>query len=304
MSIIRHFGQTIKNHRIELLQIGQILPLGTLALVYKKVPYIIYAHGLDILLPQHYLRKKTLLKNIIKNAKGIVANSNFTKDELLKLGAESEKIVVAYPCPNIKPKPLDQTEIDKVIKREGLENKKIILTVGRLVKRKGHDMVIKALPRIIKQVPEAIYLIVGDGPMKSELQKLVYQNNLGERVKFLGKVSDQELNIYYQICDVFIMPSRQLDNGDVEGFGTVFLEANLFGKPVIGGRSGGIPEAIINGQTGLLVNPLDIEDIAAATTKLLLDEAYAAKLGTQGLERVENEFDWFSQTQKIKVLLK
>jgi len=126
LSIIKHFGQTIKNHKIELLQIGQVLPLGTLALAYKKVPYIIYAHGLDILLPQHYLRKKTLLKNIIKNAKGLVANSNFTKDELLKLGADPKKIVVAYPCPNIKPTPASQTEIDKIVEREKLKNKKML----------------------------------------------------------------------------------------------------------------------------------------------------------------------------------
>jgi len=176
--------------------------------------------------------------------------------------------------------------------------------VGRLVQRKGHDMVIKAMPEIIKQVPDCIYLIVGGGPYKQTLERLVNKNNLRDWVKFIGTASHQDLPALYQLADVFIMPARQLDNGDVEGFGIAYLEANLFGKPVIGGKSGGVADAVIDGQTGLLVDPTDVSQIAKAAIKLLTDEAYAAKLGTQGLQRVNEEFDWVSQTEKIKELLK
>ncbi|MFA6254558.1 MAG: glycosyltransferase family 4 protein [Patescibacteria group bacterium] len=307
LSIIKHLAQTIKNHQIELIQVGQILPLGTLALIYKKrknIPYIVYAHGLDITLPQKFMRKKTLLKKIIANAQNIVANSYWTKDELIKLGAEKEKVIVVHPGPNLKTEQASEWKMAEITEEHELKGKKILLTVGRLVERKGHDMVIKALPKIIKAVPNVVYLIVGGGPNRKKLEELVNQNNLGDYVKFVGSVTQNDLASFYQIGDVFIMPARRLPNGDVEGFGIVYLEANLFGKPVIGGKSGGVPEAVLDGQTGILVNPTDTEEIAQAAIKLLTDQAYAERLGLQGLQRVEEEFDWHSQTERIKAILK
>ena len=306
-SIIKHLAQTVKNHQIELIQVGQILPLGTLALIYKnrkKIPYIFYAHGLDITLPQKFMRKKTLLKKIIAGAQGIIANSHWTEDKLIELGAEKNKITVVHPCPNLSPEQASEWKVEEIFQDHQLKDKKILLTVGRLVERKGHDMVIKALPQIIKAVPDVIYLIVGNGPHKKALEKLSNQLRLGDYVKFISVADQNDLAAFYQICDVFIMPARELENGDVEGFGIVYLEANLFGKPVIGGRSGGVPEAIVDGQTGILVNPVDSEEIAQTAISLLTDSAYAAKLGTQGLGRVSEKFDWAIQTEKIKAILK
>lgn len=306
MTIIKDINETIKNHKIELLQIGQVLPLGTLAMVCqssKKIPYIFYAHGLDITLPQTFKRKKILLKKIIKHAKAIVANSHWTKDELTNLGADPSKVTVVYPGPNLSAEQSSEWEIEEIKKEHDLKDKKVLLTVGRLVERKGHDMVIKALPKIIQAIPNVIYLIVGNGPRKAHLEKLVNQNSLRDYVEFISNVDQNSLAALYQICDVFIMPSRQLANGDVEGFGIVYLEANMFGKPVIAGQSGGVPEAVVHGQTGILVNPTDIEQITQAAVKLLNNQAYAAKLGTQGLERVSSQFDWPSQVDKIKPLL-
>jgi phosphatidylinositol alpha-1,6-mannosyltransferase len=165
-------------------------------------------------------------------------------------------------------------------------------------------MIIRALPQVIKQIPQAVYLIIGSGPSQKILEDLVNQNGLRDQVKFLGAVPQHDLSAYYYLCHVLAMPNRQLENGDVEGFGTVFLEANLFGKPVIGGRSGGAPEAIINGKTGLLVSPTSVDEITAALIKILSDPAYGERLGMQGLERVVNEFDWPTQTEKIKEILK
>ena len=306
LSIIRYFKLLVKQHDIELIQAGQILPIGTLAMIYKKqkkIPYLFYAHGLDILLPQKFMRKKTLLKKIIANAQAIIANSYFTKDELIKLGAKPEQVTVIYPCPSLTAEQTSEWKIQEILQDYELKNKKILLTVGRLVERKGHDMVIKALPKIIKKVPDVTYLIIGEGPRKKNLEELVNQGNLRDYVRFLGPLPQNDLAAFYQLSDVFIMPARQLVNGDVEGFGIVYLEANLFGKPVIGGRSGGVPEAIIDGQTGLLVNPNDIDKIAEKTIKLLTNSAYAERLGIQGMERVSEEFNWQSQTEKIKEIL-
>ena len=306
MTIIKDINETIKNHKIELLQIGQVLPLGTLAMVCqtsKKISYIFYAHGLDITLPQTFKRKKILLKKIIKHARAMVANSYWTKDELERLGADPNKIIVAYPGPNLSSEQSSEWKIEEIKKEHELKDKKILLTVGRLVERKGHDMVIKALPEIIKKIPNVTYLIVGKGPRRTHLEKLVNQNSLRDYVKFISNVAQNDLAALYQICDVFIMLSRQLANGDVEGFGIVYLEANMFGKPVIAGQSGGVPEAVVHGQTGILVDPTDIDQITQATVKLLSDQAYAAKLGTQGLQRVGEKFDWVSQVEKIKEIL-
>lgn len=296
----------LKNHRIELLQIGQILPLGTLALLlkkYQKLPFIVYSHGLDITLPQNSSRKKYLLKKIITGARNIIANSYFTKDELVKLGADPKKVAAVHPGPNLSAEQAAEQKIEEIKNRLALKNKKILITVGRLQSRKGHDLVLKALPQIIRSVPNLVYLIIGQGPELKNLQTYAVNNGLSGQIRFLDSVSNAELGAYYQLADVFIMPARRLKNGDVEGFGIAYLEANLFGKPVIGGKSGGVPEAIINGQTGLLVNPTDVGDIAQAAIKLLTDETLAHRLGIQGLERVHRDFDWADQVDKIKEIL-
>ncbi|OGY44435.1 MAG: hypothetical protein A2729_02110 [Candidatus Buchananbacteria bacterium RIFCSPHIGHO2_01_FULL_39_14] len=307
VSLIRGISQVVKNHHIELMIAGQVLPIGTLALIYyqrRKIPYIIFAHGLDILLPQNYLRKTVILKKILSRAKAIIANSHFTKDEIIKLGVKAEKIIVINPCPDNTPAMLSEWKAQELREEHELIGKKILLTVGRLVERKGHDLVIKALPEIIKSVPNLIYLIVGDGPNRKNLEHLVNENSLRDYVKFIGVASEKELACFYHLGNVFVMPARQLQNGDVEGFGMVYLEANSFGKPVIGGKSGGVTEAIIDGQTGLLVNPDNVNELIKAVIKLLTDMALAERLGLQGLERVTKDFDWQTQVEKIKEILK
>jgi phosphatidylinositol alpha-1,6-mannosyltransferase len=306
LSLIKEIDALVKNHQIRMIQIGQILPLGTLALIIKKrkkIPFIFYAHGMDITVPQKISRKNILLKKIIKNAQAIVANSYFTANELVKLGAANDQVTVAYPCPNIAAEHLNENFIENYLLQQELVNKKIILSFGRLVERKGHDQVIKALPLILKKIPKAVYLIAGDGPNRSKLEKLVSQMKLGQNVKFISQVNDELLPVLYHICDVMAMPSRMLVNGDVEGFGIVYLEANLFGKPVIGGKSGGVPEAVANGKTGLLVDPNNTEEIALALIAILSDEAYAHRLGIQGMERAHRDFSWFDQASKIIKIL-
>ncbi|MFA6215495.1 MAG: glycosyltransferase family 4 protein [Patescibacteria group bacterium] len=307
LSIIRYMAKIAKTHNIEIIQVGQVLPIGTVALAYqkrKKIPYLFYAHGLDLTLPQKFLRKKTLLKKIIAGASAIIANSHWTNDELVRLGADAKKITVVYPGPEITPAASSSWKADEIFHRYHFDGKKIILSVGRLVERKGHDLVIKALPQIIKQLPAVMYVIIGDGPYRQTLENLVNQYQLRDYMTFLGAKKKEETAAFYQNCDVFAMPSRQLPNGDVEGFGIVFLEANSFGKPVIGGKSGGVPEAVLDGQTGILIDPASIDEMAQAAIKILSDRSYAERLGLQGLERVTSQFDWPTQVEKIKQVLK
>ncbi len=306
LSARKIIAEVVRRHHIEIIQVGQILPVGTLALIQHhrtQLPYVIYAHGLDVGIGQQHPRKKIMMQNIIKNAAGIVTNSYFTKDIVVNLGADKTKVQVINPCPNTEAVEVPQADIDRINQQFKLTGKEVILTVGRIIKRKGHDTVIKALPHIIKQVPNVHYVIVGDGPEKTALLKLAATLGVSDHVTATGAVPGHALPAFFERAEVFAMPVRQLPNGDVEGFGIVFLEANSYGTPVIGGRSGGVPEAVVDGTTGLLVDPDNPVQFAKAAIQLLTDKAYANRLGMQGLARVDEQFSWSQQVEKIKVLL-
>jgi phosphatidylinositol alpha-1,6-mannosyltransferase len=158
------------------------------------------------------------------------------------------------------------------------------LTVGRIVPRKGFDAVIRALPKIIESVPDVHYLIVGTGHFRPTLESLIAELRLEDRVTFTGQVSDEDLADYYRLCDLFIMPNREMPDGDTEGFGLVFLEANACGKPVIGGLAGGAVEAVRSEQNGLLVDGWSVNEVGEAVVRLLTDSDLHARIAERGLE--------------------
>lgn len=185
-------------------------------------------------------------------------------------------------------RPMDASALRRKL---GLADRRVLLTVGRLVPRKGLDTTIRALPRIAEDVPNVTYLIVGHGPDRARLAGLARRLGVADRLHFAGKVPHDQLPLYYNACDVFVMPSREADP-DVEGFGIVFLEAGACGKPVIGARAGGVPDAIRDGETGLLVPPRAPERLARAARWLLAHPAKAHRIGRQGRQRVLNEATW------------
>lgn len=169
----------------------------------------------------------------------------------------------------------------------------VLLTLGRLVERKGQDMVLQALPAILKEFPEVEYWIAGRGSDRGRLEQLAESLGVTQRVRFLGFVPAAERIQLYQRCRIYLMPSRTIgDKGDFEGFGITYLEANACGRPVIGGRSGGVEDAVKDGETGFLVDPQSPAEIADRVLRLLRDEALAARLGKQGRERIERELNW------------
>ncbi|NOZ63405.1 MAG: glycosyltransferase family 4 protein [Caldiserica bacterium] len=244
-----------------------------------------------------------LVKIALRNAETILTISTFSKDELAGMGLPRDKIFI-FPLGvdiNIfRPEPASQELVDLF----ELAGKKVILTIARLVERKGVDKLIKALSLVREQVPEAVLLIVGRGPEEERLHKLVRQYQLKDSVKFVGMVEHHLLPQYYNLCDVFCLPNRSgIRRGDVEGFGLVFLEANACGKPVVGGNSGGARDAVENGKTGFLVNPWREEKIAEALVKLLKDDALRAKMGKEGRKRVEEIYNWANSARVVKRLL-
>ncbi|MDD5341180.1 MAG: glycosyltransferase family 4 protein [Patescibacteria group bacterium] len=292
----------IDQEKIEQVIISHVLPMGYVAMLLG-LPYFVILHGLDIVLAKKSIWKRYWLKKILNRAKHVIINSNFTKKEVLDIGISEDKITIVNPCPNFQKMIINETE-KQIIKNElDLHHKKILLSVGRLIPRKGFDKVIETLPQVLKQVPSLVYLIVGRGPDRERLEKLAEKLSVLGNITIVEDVPDSNLPVYYDLADVFIMPSRIVNKTDVEGFGIVYLEANLLGKPVIAGKSGGVEDAVIDNQTGILVNPEDANAIAIAIIKLFSDENLANTLGVQGKARVLNEFCWSKQIAKIENIL-
>jgi phosphatidylinositol alpha-1,6-mannosyltransferase len=174
-------------------------------------------------------------------------------------------------------------EVDpQYLARQGLTGKKLVLTVGRLVPRKGIDIAIRAMKLVVSKLPNTHHLIVGDGDYKSELERIIHEEHLGDYVTLVGKTTDEDLLNYLRCCDVFLMPNRTMPDGDTEGFGLVFREANACAKPVIGGRAGGAVEAVVDGRSGFLVDGNDPNDVARTLMKLLLDDSLCDSMGQMG----------------------
>lgn len=290
-------------------QIIQLATVGEGRLVpwlkqWMKIPYVVYAHGNEILLAIEKGPKSTELITL-KKADRILAVSEFTAGLVRRAGVDPGRIEIVHPgCDSERFRPTEPTcQFRK--KLMGPRHKdRIILTIGNLVSRKGQDMVIRALPRVLKSVSDVTYLIIGDGPYRSQLERLARDMKVEDRVVFTGQVGQEDIPEVYSLCNVFAMPSRdQAESCDVEGFGLVFLEANASGKPVIAGRSGGIPDAVSDGVSGFLVNPTDIDDIANAMVKLLLNRDLAERLGSQGRARVMRDFTWEGVANRIQGIL-
>ena len=303
----------IKKYNIKRILNTVWLPCGFISWLvtrFIKIPYYLSAHGSEILDTQNI---KNLLKNFIRkrlrlfklitfnNAQGVFAISRYTKQLVISQGISPENI---YFVPN----GVDTNRffpiknIEEVYTKHRLSNCKIILTIGRLDDYKGHDTIIRSLPQVLSVIPEAVYLIVGKGPEREKLEELSKDISVSDRVVFAGYVPDDELVCYYNACDIFIMVSRA-DEKDVEGFGLVFLEANACGKPVIGGDSGGVSDAIVNGQTGLLVDPTNEDAVVHAIIRLLSNTNEINKMGENGLRRVQDELDWVQVTRRMRAIM-
>ncbi len=290
------FFSILKREKIEKVLIAHgshYVRLASLSNLLFKIPYNIIIYLEEILPPE---RRKIIQKSF-KRADRIITACHFAKEKLAEIGISEEKIVVVHPGVNpVKFNPgLDPFPI---MERHHLEDKKVILTISRLDNHKGHDKVLKTLPQVLKKIPNLVYLIVGEGEEKETLRKIVKNLKLEEKVIFTGKVNEKELPLYYTACDVFIMLSS------MEGFGIVYSEANACGKPVIGGRIGGTSDAIIDGETGLLIDSFDINQIAEVLIKLLTNPGLARKLGKQGRWRVERELNWERIAQRIRKIIR
>ena len=288
--------KVIKKNKIEHILIGHILPLGTITYLLG-LKYSVILHGLDFSLASKSGKKKWLTKKILKRADNIICANTYLAKSVANFLGNKEKIIIVNP--GVENELSRDVKYETEIKNKyNLNDKLIILTVGRLVKRKGIDTVLKTLPDVLKKIPNLYYIIFGNGPELNNIKKLIAQLNLDNYVKIIIDADDRNKNAFYNISDIFIMPSRKIEE-DFEGFGIVYLEANLAGKPVIAGNSGGVSDAVHDHINGLLVAPDSLEEIGASIISLVNNKNLRQNLGEQGKIRAINKFNWNKQTELI-----
>ncbi len=279
----------VRSGGVRCVHVGHLY-LGTVALLLRRrysTPYVVYLHGGEMApyMRRHAVRR--LARQVVEAASLVVANSQFTLAHYEGMGIRPVRAQVLPPAPDtdrfrpdVDPRP--------AVERYGLAGCRVVLTVGRLVARKGHDVVLRALAELGEAGVPVRYVVAGTGPEEGRLRQLAASLGLAERVVFAGHVPDELLPSLYAACDVFAMPSRLLDERDgVEGFGAVFVEAGACGKPVVGGRSGGVGEAVVDGVTGLLVDPSQPRELADVLRRLLDDEGLRRRLGEAGRRHAE-----------------
>lgn len=290
----------IKKNSITELHCGRVLPEGVVAWllnIFTGIPYVCYVHGEDLETAQSSREQYFICGQVIKRAKTIICNSQNSADIVAKFGSQAmAKTQVLHPGVNsdiFVPKDRD----DSVLAKLGWQERKVALTVGRLQARKGQDIMIQAVPDIVKEIPNFLYAIVGDGDQKEELVKLVSELNVQKYVQFLSGTSDQEMIECYQQCDLFILPNRTI-NQDIEGFGMVLVEAQACGKPVVAGDSGGTKETMLIGESGFIVDATKPNNIAELVIQIILDDEKLIDMGEKGRAYVISTLDWQSLTQK------
>ncbi len=272
--------------RIDVLHCARVIPEGLVAVAVQRalgVPFTVWAHGEEVSMYMRYPVKRRLMPRVYGAARAVLVNSRFTRAKALIAGAPEPRLHVVHPTVDAEvfEGPFDTSDLAARFDTVG---RRVLLTVGRLTRRKGHDVTLRALARLRDRgaLGPTRWLVLSGGELEGELTALARSLGVDDVVRWVGPVSRQELPRYYALADLFVMPNRTLNDDDVEGFGIVFLEASAAGVPTIGGRSGGVPDAIDDGVTGLLVDGASEADVADAIGSLLHDDARRAAMGEAG----------------------
>jgi phosphatidylinositol alpha-1,6-mannosyltransferase len=303
-NMARRVRKLVKREGITALHCARNLPEGFTAFLVKLwtgTKYLCYVHGEDIGVSATSRELTWLTRRVFAGASLVIANSNNTRNLLLKeWGLPEAKVRLLYP--GVDTNKFVPVKADANVRRElGWTDRRVLLTVGRLQKRKGHDMLLRALPEIRHTHPNVLYAILGEGEERASLLALVNELKLRDHVQFLGEVHDNLLLQCYQQCDLFVLPNRQVGR-DFEGFGMVLLEAQACGKPVIGGQSGGTSETMKLSTSGHVVPCETPEPLAKLLTELLSDPARMSAMGHAGREWVCEKFDWDSLSREAAIV--
>jgi phosphatidylinositol alpha-1,6-mannosyltransferase len=298
---------------VGLIWVGDLRPIGRLGWILRRltgVPYAISFYGWDLtseLARPGPLGAKGLIgRKVLNGASSFLANSQHiarkAEEHARQVGARppGERLhVILSGADGAR----FRADVDPIRARAefGIDGGKTILTAARLIPEKGLAAGIDAFARVARDHPDALYVIAGTGAQEEELRELARRRGVEDRVRFLGAVPYPRMPLLHAAADVFLLPSRSVA-GWTENFPNACLEAMATGRPVIAGKVGGVPEMVVDGVTGLLVDPESPSDIAAALTRLLSDAALRASMGGAGRERVERELTHARAAREIYAL--
>ncbi|MFJ8127198.1 glycosyltransferase family 4 protein [Streptomyces hydrogenans] len=297
----------LREHGCESVWFGAAAPLGLMAPALRKAGakrLVATTHGHEAGWAQLPAARQ-LLRRIGEGTDTITYLGEYTRTRIASaLSPAAAGRMVQLP-PGVDEKTFHPgSGGDEVRARLGLTDRPVVVCVSRLVPRKGQDTLIRALPRILRRVPDAVLLIVGGGPYEQDLRRLAVETGVTASVRFTGAVPWSELPAHYGAGDVFAMPCRTRRGGlDVEGLGIVYLEASATGLPVVAGDSGGAPDAVLDGETGWVVRGESAEDTADRVTTLLLDPELRARMGERGRAWVEEKWRWDLLAERLRELL-
>ncbi|MBI4992790.1 MAG: glycosyltransferase family 4 protein [Candidatus Magasanikbacteria bacterium] len=304
LKLFWHVFWLARKEKIDIIYLHHVLPVGYVARLIKKflhTPFLIFSHGTDVLLASRSNWKKNRMRSVVNQVEAIIFNSASLRQRFLRVWPEfADKSLVLYPCPDddFYQAPAGDV-IDKLKSQYALEGKKVILTIARMDDGKGYPHLVRILSKVLEKVPNLVWLVIGDGPKCESILKEIQKNFLQNVVRYIGMVPHKELKQFYYLADLFVLLTHP-DEGREEGLGLVFLESAAAGLPVIAGRSGGVEEAVLNGQTGLVVDIYQGDKIVAdSIIELLKNEKYAKNLGMNARMRLEADFKWENQLKVI-----
>lgn len=279
---------------------GKVLPEGLGAMLWHLAGgprYLCWAHGEDVTSSGMSRELTALTRLVFGRAAAVIANSRNTRRLVIERGVSPEKVHVVTPgvdAGRFTPW-VDGTVIRR---RYAPEADTVLVSVGRLQRSKGHDLAISAVAELGNEFPRLHYVIAGDGPERGRLESMVRDLGLERRVTFAGLVDEATLPAFYAASDIFVHPNR-IDGGVLEGFGIVFLEAAASARPSIGGRTGGVAEAVVDGVTGRLISGTSAPELAAAIRELARSTELRKRMGEAGRERVLRWFSWERAAQAV-----
>ena len=303
--ITRKAVKILKQQQIKNVWFGAAAPLALMAEKLRSAGasnIVALTHGHEVWWAKIPILK-SLLKKIIKDVDHLGYLGDFTKGEIAKISNQPQKFLQIAPgidTEHFAPK----SARGDLIEKYRLDGRRVIVSVGRLVHRKGQDELVKAMPKILEQFPDAILLFVGEGPIKQMLFNSAKQLGVLPKVLFTGRVSHHDLPDYICLGEIFAMPVRSRFSGlEVEGLGIVYLEASACGLPVIVGNSGGAVDAVLDQKTGLLVDGTKSDQIADAICELLANPERAKQMGAAGRDWVINNWQLSSWSEKFNKVL-
>lgn len=277
--------------------VSHVLPVGTAAWIahlFGGLSYSVLVHGLDIRLAAQRPHRRWLAGQVLRRAAHVFTNSQVVANEVHRFWPA---IKVEVMTPGVEPRAFLSREEARA--QLGVERSaRICLTVARLVPRKGIDMMI----RVLEHHPDWRYVVVGSGGDEARLRDLADMHAPG-RVEFVTHATDHVRDLWYAAADMFVFFAREAE-ADIEGFGIVPLEAGLAGLPVLAGRAGGVIEAVVDGVTGVLVDPRDLAAMSAAFGALANDPTQREALGRAGSARVQKDFAWRPRWERLRAILK